>query len=203
MKLKQRPEDFRVEELTDVTPAGAGPFALYRMEKRGWTTHDALSAVRRRWQLDARRLSYGGLKDRHAVTTQYFTVFHGPKRRLTHQGVAVEYLGQVHEPFTSKDIRANRFHIVLRSLAADEAVQAQAALAEVRADGVPNYFDDQRFGSVSGGTDFVARAMVRGQYEEALRLALAAPYEHDRAAQKQEKALLQAEWGNWAALKDQ
>src|SRR5581483_4866544 len=60
MKLKQQPEDFQVEELTDVAPAGAGPFALYRMTKRGWTTHDALLAVRRRWQLDQRRLSYGG-----------------------------------------------------------------------------------------------------------------------------------------------
>src|SRR2546430_397931 len=48
MKLKQEPHDFQVEELTDVTPGEGGAFALYRLEKTGWTTPDALSAIRRR-----------------------------------------------------------------------------------------------------------------------------------------------------------
>src|SRR6516165_5152360 len=109
MKLKQQPEDFQVEELTDVVPQGQGPFALYRLEKRGWSTPDALQAIRRRWQLDLGRLSYGGLKDRHALTVQYLTIFHGPQRGLTHHGVSLAYLGQVPEPYTSGDIRANRF----------------------------------------------------------------------------------------------
>ncbi len=78
---------------------------------------------------------------------------------------------------------------------------ATAALQEVRQGGVPNYFDDQRFGSVSGG-EFVAKALVLGDFEQALRLALAAPYEHDRKAQKQEKAILSANWGSWDACKD-
>ena len=43
--------------------------------------------------------------------------------------------------------------------------------------------------------------MVLGHYEEALRLALAEPYEHDRAPQKREKAILHAHWGDWAVCK--
>jgi tRNA pseudouridine13 synthase len=202
MKLKQQPEDFQVDELTDVAPSGEGPFALYRLDKRGWTTLDALQAIRRRWKLEPRRLSYGGLKDRHAQTVQYLTIFHGPRRRLTHHGVSVEYLGQVPAPYTSQDVRANRFRLVLRDLKAAEGAAAVQALEEVWVDGVPNYFDDQRFGSVSGGGEFVARAMVQGRYEEALRLALAAPYEYDRAPQKKEKAILRVHWGNWAACKE-
>jgi tRNA pseudouridine13 synthase len=202
MKVKQQPEDFQVEELTDVAPTGLGPFALYRLEKRGWTTPDALQAVRRRWQLDLRRVSYGGLKDRHALTSQYLTILHGPRRRLTHHGFCLEYLGQVPGPYSSRDIRANRFRLTLRALDEEATAYAEAALVEVRREGVPNYFDDQRFGSVSPGGEFVARAMVRARPEEALRLALAGPYEHDRAAQKQEKALLRRHWGDWATLKD-
>jgi hypothetical protein len=102
MKLKQRPEDFVVEELTDATPGDAGEFAFYRLDKTGWTTPDALSAVRRRWQIDGRRLSYGGLKDRHAVTAQHVTVFRGPTRNLSHERVTLTYLGQRAEPFTRK-----------------------------------------------------------------------------------------------------
>lgn len=202
MKLKQQPEDFQVEELTDVTPAEHGPFALYRLEKLGWSTPDALAAVRRRWRLEPRRLSYGGLKDRHALTVQYLTVWHGPRRNLTHQGITVTYLGQATGPYTSASVRANRFRVTLRDLTPAACAAAGRALGEVRADGVPNYFDDQRFGSVVPGGEFIARLLVLGRFEDALRLALAGPYEHDRAAAKQEKATLRAHWGDWAACKD-
>jgi tRNA pseudouridine13 synthase len=201
MKVKQLPEDFQVVELTDLVPGDRGPFAFYLLDKVGWTTADAMQVIRRRWRLEPRRLSCGGLKDRHAQTTQFFTVFHGPRRGLTHQRIRVRYLGQLPEPFTAQDIRANHFQLTLRALSDAEVERASGNLPSVQADGVPNYFDDQRFGSVHGAGNFVARAMVRGQYEEALRLALAAPYEHDRAAQKQEKAILTAHWGDWPACR--
>jgi tRNA pseudouridine13 synthase len=201
MKVKQRPEDFQVEELTDVTPAEPGAFAFYRLEKRGWSTPDALAAIRRRWRIEPRRLSYGGLKDRHAVTVQYLTIFHGPRRNLQQQGIALDYLGQLSHAYSSADIRANRFHVTVRHLIADGMARALQALNEVRRDGVPNYFDDQRFGSVEPGQEFVARLLVLGRFEEALRQALAAPYEHDRSSQKAEKTLLRAHWGDWPVLK--
>jgi tRNA pseudouridine13 synthase len=197
MKVKQAPEDFQVEELTDVVPTSDGNFAFYRLEKRGWTTPDAISVVRRRWKLDANRVSYGGLKDRHAHTVQYFTVFHGPRRGLKQQGIIVSYAGQLPEAYTSRGIRANRFVVTLRALDETECARAVATLEEIKDQGVPNYFDDQRFGSVGVSGEFVGRLLVLGQFENALRLALAAPYAHDRTPQKREKAILQAHWGNW------
>jgi tRNA pseudouridine13 synthase len=203
MKLKQSPDDFQVEELTDVVAGAVGPFALYRMEKRGWATPDAFAAVLRRWKLEGRRLSYGGLKDRHAATVQFFTLFHGPRRNLQHHDVRVEYLGQVREPYTSHHIRANRFRIVLRDIAVEERPMMEERLRQVAALGLPNYFDDQRFGSVTGeGGEFIGRLLVRGQFEAALRLALAAPYEFDRPEQKNEKRILNEHWGDWATCKD-
>jgi tRNA pseudouridine13 synthase len=205
MKLKQRPEDFRVEEFPAVAPVPpgtpGGPFALYCLEKRGWTTPDALAAVRRRWKIDVRRLSYGGLKDRHAHTIQYLTIHNGPEKDLAHGGFTVAYLGRLPEPYTSEQIRANGFTVTLRSLSAADVDRVEAALAEVADVGVANYFDDQRFGSVGPGNQFVAREMVLGDFEGALRLALAAPYAHDRAEAKREKAILIARWGDWAACK--
>ncbi|MBA4063507.1 MAG: tRNA pseudouridine(13) synthase TruD [Isosphaera sp.] len=203
MKLKQRPEDFRVEELTAAAGGDAGEFAFYRLDKTGWTTPDALAAVRRRWNVDHRRLSYGGLKDRHAVTRQYLTIFRGPRRDLAHERVAVTYLGQRPEPYTSRDITANRFVVVLRAMSDTVVSRVAAALEEVRDAGLPNYFDDQRFGSVGDPPRFVAREMVSGRFEDALRLALTAPYEFDRADAKREKAALTRLWGDWPALKAQ
>ncbi len=201
MHIKQNPEDFFVEELTGVQPGGTGDLAFYRLEKRGWTTPDALAVIRRRWHIEPRRLSYAGLKDRHAHTIQYFTIRRGPERRLRQQGIAVEYLGRLAEPYRSEEITANRFAITLRDATAVEITAARTALAEVARDGVPNYFDDQRFGSVAGGGPFMARALVLGDAQEALKIALTAPYRFDRAAQKQEKALLRRHWGDWPRLK--
>lgn len=200
MIVKQQPEDFRVEELTDARPEARGPFALYRLEKTGWTTPDALAAVRRRWKIDARRVSYGGLKDRHAHTIQYFTILHGPARRLNHERIVVEHIGQFSEPYSSDRIIANRFDITLRGLSGENLEVAETALAEVEADGLPNYFDDQRFGSVRPGEPFIARALIAGDFEQALNLALSAPYEFDRASQKREKAILIEHWGDWKTL---
>jgi tRNA pseudouridine13 synthase len=201
MKLKQDPDDFQVEELTDVTPSERGAFAFYRLEKRGWSTPDALAAVRRRWHIDPRRLSYGGLKDKHAATVQYLSIFHGPRRNLEHQETRLAYLGQLAQPYSSTDIRVNRFRIVLRDLSPASVDFALRAADEVRIDGLANYFDDQRFGSVTPGGEFIAKRLVLGRFEDALRLALAAPYEFDRAAQKKEKTILLECWGDWATCK--
>jgi tRNA pseudouridine13 synthase len=218
MKVKQRPDDFQVEEITTVSPT-EGPFALYRMEKRGWSTPDALAALRRRWRIEPRRLSYGGLKDRHAATMQYLTIFHGPRRNLRHHDIIVQYLGQVAAPYTSQDIQANRFRLTLRDVPPDARPAIEARLTALAREGVPNYFDDQRFGSVAPphpnpsppgggrgargeGSEFIARLLARGQFEEALRLALTAPYEYDRASDKEEKRLLAAHWGDWPRLKE-
>jgi tRNA pseudouridine13 synthase len=203
MKLKQHPDDFQVEEITAVAAGAAGDYALYRLEKRGWSTPDALAALRRRWKLSPRRLSYGGLKDRHASTVQYLTVFHGPRRDLHHHDVAVKYLGQVAAPYTSRDIAANRFRLTVRDLDPESRPEFEARLNQVAAQGVPNYFDDQRFGSVAGpGGEFIGRLLVRGRFEDALRLALVEPYEYDRAPQKEEKRILAEHWGDWARCKE-
>ena len=68
MKLKRLPEDFQVDERTAHQPA-EGPFALYRLTKRGLGTLEAVAAVGRRWKIPPGRIAWGGLKDRHAVTT--------------------------------------------------------------------------------------------------------------------------------------
>jgi tRNA pseudouridine13 synthase len=201
MKLKQTPEDFQVEELTNVIQGEQGEFALYRLEKKGWTTVDAVQAIRRRWHLNRNQVSYGGLKDRHAKTVQYLTIFKGPRRDLQHDTVSIKYLGQVAQSYSSQFLRANRFSIVLRNINPGQMVDLKRTLGEVIAGGVPNYFDDQRFGSVGEAREFVAKYMVLGQYEKALKLALLAPYAFDRGGQKNEKAILRKHWGDWRKCK--
>lgn len=198
MKLKRIPEDFRVEELTDVAAAD-GPFALYRLSKRWIGTPEAIEAILQCWRIERDRISFGGLKDFHAVTQQHLTIERGPQRNLHQSRFELDYLGQVAQPFQAGDVAGNRFHVVLRDLDAAAAGGCQTALAGLAEPGVPNYFDDQRFGSVGSSGQFIAEAWCRGDHERALWLALADSNDHDTPAQRDEKSLLRAHWGAWSA----
>jgi tRNA pseudouridine13 synthase len=201
VKLRRRPEDFRVDELTDVQPTGSGPFALYRLTKQSLGTPEAIDAVLRRWKLPRDRVAYGGMKDRHAVTQQHVTIHRGPRHDLRQSNLTLEYLGQVPNAFKPEHIRGNRFTIVMRSLSADELSRAEAAAAELQHDGLPNYFDDQRFGSVPASGEFIARAWIQGDYERALQLALAEHYPFDSAGEREQKRILRDHWRAWPECK--
>jgi tRNA pseudouridine13 synthase len=201
VKLKRLPEDFQVEELTEFRPADIGEFALYRLTKRGLGTLDAMDAVVQRWKLSRAQLAYGGLKDRHAESTQYVTIHRGPRRNLRQTNLELRYLGQAARPFTTDEVAANRFRIVLRSLSDDDVAAAQKALHELGRDGLPNYFDDQRFGSLGESHEFVARAWIAGDYERALWLAIADANPLDRPGDRAQKRLLREHWGDWPTCK--
>ncbi|MBI3463053.1 MAG: tRNA pseudouridine(13) synthase TruD [Planctomycetes bacterium] len=200
MKLKRLPEDFQVEELTQF-PCGSGPFALYRLKKRSIGTPEAIEAVLRRWKLARRQISYGGMKDRHAVTEQFVTIERGPRRNLTQASFTLLYQGQAASSFGPKDIAGNRFRIVIRDLSEEQGRDAVQALAQAARDGLPNYFDDQRFGSLGESGQFMARAWCESNYERALWLALADPNADDRSPEREQKRLLRAHWGDWPACK--
>ena len=68
-------------------------------------------------------------------------------------------------------------------------------------DGLPNYFDDQRFGSVGFAGGFIAEAWLRGDHEGAFRLAVAEPNRSDRPETREEKEILREFWGNWPEAK--
>jgi tRNA pseudouridine13 synthase len=201
MKLKRLPEDFRVEELHNVSPGESGRYRFYRLTKRGIGTLEALDAIRRRWNLAASQVSYGGLKDRHALTVQYLTIADGAQRPLVEQSFQLEPLGRINHPYGPSSFRGNRFELTLRDFAADAAKRAEDAAAKVEFEGLPNYFDDQRFGSVGFDGGFIAEAWLKGDHEQALRLAIAEPNRSDRPETRTEKAILRETWGDWPAAK--
>ena len=200
MKVKRLPEDFTVEERTEFRP-GRGPFALYTLTKRSLGTPEALEAIARRWNLPREVISFGGLKDRHALTTQWITIRGGPGRGLKQTNLELRYVGQAPRPFGPKDILGNRFRIVLRDFSKEGEARARKAVDEVGRDPVPNYFDDQRFGSLGPSGDFVGRAWCEQKYERAVWLALAEENEHDRPEDRSEKEILRGKWGDWSAVK--
>ena len=197
MKVKRQAEDFRVEELPIVSGGETGRYVLYRLSKTGIGTFEALEAIRRRWKLDTRQISYGGLKDKHAITIQYLTIAEGPGRTLRESSFALEPLGRIAHPYGPEHFKGNRFGITLRDLTKDALDRAERAIGELPTDGLPNYFDDQRFGSVGFNGGFIAHAWLKGDHERALRLAIAEANPADRPDTKVEKAILREHWSDW------
>lgn len=200
MKLRRLPEDFQVDEQTEFQLSG-GPFSVYRLTKQSIGTPEAVAAIVERWKIPRRRISFGGLKDKHAVTSQHLTIQHGPKKPLRQSSFELEYLGQAERAFQPTDIATNRFRIVLRNMNASAIESAQRASEALLHGGLPNYFDDQRFGSLGRSGDWIARAWCLGDWERALWLALADPHRDDRSSEKEQKQILRDCWGRWVECK--
>jgi len=195
VKIKQRPEDFVVVELDRYEPSKTGPFALYRLVKWDSGTIEAVRSLAKNWNLSQAQISFGGLKDRHARTEQVISVRGGPERNFEGSAFRVEFLGRSRDPITRSSFHGNRFEITVRDLA------EIPDLGPVKRFGVPNYFDDQRFGSLRGTEgEFIGRALVRGENEKALKLVLASPSGEDRKRERELKTLMRDRWGDWAAL---
>lgn len=201
MKLKCRPEDFRVEEHISLRPERSGPFALYRLTKRSLGTLEAIEQVARRWNLAGWQVSHAGLKDRHAETVQWLSIRGGPPRGLRETHWELEYVGACGQPVAPAHIVANRFVVVLRDLATGDLAPLIDALAAAARHGVANYFDNQRFGSLGPSGEFIAQPWCRGDYERALWLALAEPNVHDRPDERDAKQTLRDLWGRWPECK--
>jgi tRNA pseudouridine13 synthase len=201
MKLKCRPDDFHVEELPLVAPDREGRYTFYRLSKRGIGTLEAIESICRRWNVAGRRVSYAGLKDKHAATTQYLTIADGPATTASLPNFELEPVGRLAHPYGPRHFRGNRFGVVIRDLSEIDVDRVESALDALTHDGLPNYFDDQRFGSVGKSGEFIGHAWLRGEHERALWLALADVNPFDRSAAKAQKATLRADWGRWADAK--
>lgn len=209
--IKRTPADFQVEEIlsTEFTAQkkDEGPFALYRLEKQSLATPEAVGQLARELKVPAASFAYAGLKDKHASTAQYVTLklsaeIEAPPA-ATKPGWKIERLGFVPRSITASDIELNRFSITLRNLAEPDSKDIDTAIALLRVPDAPasvrivNYFGDQRFGSARHGRGFLAKDLIKGDFESALKLAIATEARKDRMEQKVFKRTLLENWGNW------
>jgi tRNA pseudouridine13 synthase len=109
----------------------------------------------------------------------------------------LKLIGRTAQPLSSANISANRFEVTVRDLSAEEASRVAESAAEVQRVGVVNYFDSQRFGFLKHGQGFIARHLLRGDFEAALKAFLATPSELDRSDDAKVKAFWRDHWGQW------
>lgn len=165
-RMRSTPEDFLVEEIDGFEASGSGEHLLLTVEKRGMNTAFAAAAIAKWAGIAEVGVGYAGLKDRHAVTRQRFSV-HLPGREapdvalLETPALRVLRCQRHNRKLPRGALAGNRFDLVLRDVEGDRPA-IEARLAAVAAHGVPNYFGEQRFGR--GGDNVAnARAMFAGR----------------------------------------
>ncbi|MBW8311801.1 MAG: tRNA pseudouridine(13) synthase TruD, partial [Rhizobium sp.] len=160
------PEDFVVEEIPGFEPTGQGEHLLLTVEKRGANTVHIAKRLARWAGIPEMGVGYAGLKDRHAVTRQRFSV-HLPKRvapdlaALQDEELRVLDSAWHNRKLPRGALKGNRFELVLREVAGEPDAIGQR-LAAIAAGGLPNYFGVQRFGREGDNVE-AARRMFAGQ----------------------------------------
>lgn len=149
-QLRSAPEDFQVDEVLGFEPDGEGEHQLLLVRKRGANTEWVARQLARLAKVKSMDVSYAGMKDRHAVTTQWFSVRLAGKAEPDWQSLADDNLQFLtitrhRRKLKRGALKGNRFKIVLRQVQGDLDL-LQQRLAQIAGQGVPNYFGEQRFG---------------------------------------------------------
>ena len=163
--IRTLPEDFIVEETLAFEPSGSGEHIFLKIQKTGENTEYVARQLARFANVRQRDIGFAGMKDRHAITTQWFSVWL-PKgdepiwQNFEADGFKILSVTRHARKLKRGALANNRFELTIRQWQGDKT-QTIEQLTVIKNHGVPNYYGSQRFGN--GGQNVVkALAMFQG-----------------------------------------
>ncbi|WP_438267273.1 tRNA pseudouridine(13) synthase TruD [Halorubellus salinus] len=224
-RLRDRDEGFRVVEREAFAtepvdaPTGDYPYLVCRVTLHGWDTNDYARRLSDAMGISRERVSWAGTKDKHAVTTQLFSVQGvSPGDLPDVDGADLEVVGRAGRDIYFGDLAGNEFQIRVSDVDAPEnaagvtdalrewgdLADGDAAAAE-DGDGdvavaVPNFFGQQRFGSQRPVTHEVGLAIARDDWKGAVLAYVANPNEAEREGTREAREIAGTE--DWQAALD-
>ena len=148
--IRQQPADFQVNEIPLFKPSGQGEHVWLLIEKTSQNTDWVAGQLAKIADVPRRDVSFAGMKDRHAVTTQWFSVQMPGRDAPDWQaqlpdGVILLDEKRHHRKLKRGTLEGNRFKILIRDFHGNED-ELKASVKRIQEQGVPNYFAEQRFG---------------------------------------------------------
>jgi tRNA pseudouridine13 synthase len=175
--IKNRNEDFFVQELPLYEPSGEGEHVYCEVEKSGVTTFEAIDRMAKAFNVSGRDIGYAGLKDARAVTRQLFSIPGVTEDQVMTRvlsGLRVLWAARHGNKLRLGHLAGNRFAIKVRGVTPTDVLKLEPVVAEIARRGMPNYFGEQRFGR-RGDNDRLGAAYVRGDDAGVLKLLLGTP----------------------------
>ncbi len=162
-KFEQNQDDFVVDEI-GLQWKGNGNFTILHIKKVEVTTWDMIAAFAEFLNINAEKIGYAGLKDKHATTTQYISIearYEKELRKFKHKQIKILSSTRHSHSIRMGDLLGNRFSINLFEVSQIQAGQIEKLARKSEKLGLPNYFGYQRFGR-DGDSVEQAKKMIEG-----------------------------------------
>jgi tRNA pseudouridine13 synthase len=175
--LKERPEDFFVQEIPLYEPSGEGEHVYCEIQKVGVPTFDAVSRIAKALDVPTRDIGYAGLKDAQAISRQILSIRGADAERvmaLRWPDLTVLWAARHGNKLRLGHLKANRFAIKIRKVSPTAVVSLGPLVKILETRGMPNYFGEQRFGR-RDNNDQLGSALICGDAGGLLSLLLGRP----------------------------
>src|SRR2546423_9297011 len=172
--IKQRAEDFFVQELPLYEPSGTGEHVYCEIQKVNVTTFEAVRRVAAALGVLPRDIGYAGMKDAHAVTRQILSILGTTEQAVMNlrlPNIAVLWAARHENKLRLGHLSANRFAGKIRNVEPTHVLRLRPIIEVLEKRGMPNYFGEQRFGR-RGDNDRLGAAFLRDGTEAGLKLLL-------------------------------
>ena len=190
--LKHRPDDFIVDEISNVRFLDKGPFLLCTLKKTDFDQQRAVRSIAERLNIPIKSIGFAGTKDKKAITSQVISmkgVSRDKIEQLRIRDIELTFLGYSDQPVNLGFLEGNRFKIVVRKL------PEEFRLRKIPENIIfPNYFGEQRF---SKNNVAIGKHIIHGDLKAACDMII----ESDPHADKLKDFLFQRKNDYAGALK--
>ncbi|MGQ9627571.1 MAG: tRNA pseudouridine(13) synthase TruD [Anaerolineae bacterium] len=195
--IKEKPEDFYVEEIPLYKPQGYGEHTFFEIEKVGISTFQALRHIAQALGVSRASIGYAGLKDAQAIARQVMSVEGiSPEavRAISLPNIRILWAEQHTNKLKIGHLKGNRFVIRIRDVKEEAIKNCQQIMEVLVRRGVPNYFGEQRFGHRKD-SHLLGKALVQRDIEGMVRLYLGHSSPSESQAVQEARRLFDA--GKW------
>lgn len=175
--IKQRDEDFFVQELPLYEPGGEGEHVYCEVQKAGLSTFDAVKRLGQLLNVPEVDIGFAGMKDARAVTRQLFSIRGAnveAAKAIKQDDLQVLWAEKHNNKLRLGHLAGNRFAIRVRDVDPLAVTKIGPVLKVLEARGMPNFFGEQRFGR-RNNNDLMGAALIRGDNRELAHLLLGDP----------------------------
>ncbi len=199
MRFKEIPEDFYVKEiLKENILKNRGEYSVYEIWKKNITTHEAIKRVALYFKIKPELINFCGLKDKTSVSVQYFSLPSYINKNFDMINLKGKFIGYSDKPLSPSSLKYNFFKVLLRNVKLKDEILER--IEEIKIFGLPNYFDHQRFGHAIRYGKFIFEEIIKGEYEEALRIYFLSIEETQRKRIKKFKKAIKRYFGDWGRI---
>jgi tRNA pseudouridine13 synthase len=179
--IKQRPEDFLVDEQPLYQPCGSGEHLYIFIQKRLQTTTDVVRRLAKVFNVNQSDIGYAGMKDKQAVCRQHFSIrLPDPTddanllAQIDHTNLTMLWAQRHTNKLRRGHLAGNRFVIYIRQVEPATVLRSREVMERLARSGVPNFIGEQRFG-YRQNNHILGKLLLRGQWQALLDQMLGDP----------------------------